>query len=311
MSIYKSNSLFHRLDLSLLRHFFAIATFGGFSKASRATGISQPALSLGLKKLEKTLGVNLVDRKARDFALTQAGLTLLTFCQRLEGNLEAVVSDLDAELGTARRRLRIGTALSIGFGPLVEASESNFRSKDPYELELTEQNTYQLLNEIVEGTLDAALVPSDVYDTRLTFSRLYQDEVAFVYGSDLKKYFAQKEWHKDWAPLSAELTLINYPRETPMRSLVDKICIENKLHFRSVLSVNGLDAIKKFVSRGIGGAFVLRSLVQEELSKKELFEAKMPKKLPSIGVAIAALKNDHGEEITRILKGLHGKASSS
>jgi DNA-binding transcriptional LysR family regulator len=302
MSIYKSNSLFHRLDLSLLRHFFAIATFGGFSKASRATGISQPALSLGLKKLEKTLGVSLVDRKARDFALTQAGLTLLTFCQRLEGNLEAVVSDLDADVGSVRRRLRIGTALSIGFGPLVDVCASNSQSRDPFEIELSAQNTYQLLNEIVEGTLDAALVPGDVYDTRLSFSRLYQDEVIFVYGNLLKKHFT----HKEWGAESDQITLVNYPRETPMRSLVDKVCVENKLHFRSVLSVNGIDAIKKFVVRGIGGAFVLRSLVQEELARKELFEAKTTKKLPAIGVAIAALKNEHGEEITQILKDLHG-----
>jgi DNA-binding transcriptional LysR family regulator len=306
MSIYKSNSLFHRLDLSLLRHFFAIATFGGFSKASRATGISQPALSLGLKKLEKTLGVTLVDRKAREFALTQAGLTLLTFCHRLEGNLEAVVSDLEGKLGSIRRRLRIGTALSIGFGPLVEVCSSNSQSKDPYEIELSAQNTYQLLNEIVEGTLDAALVPSDVYDTRLKFSKLYQDDVTFVYGSPLKSYFGHKTWTSD----AAKLTLVNYPRETPMRSLVDKICMEDELHFRSILSVNGVDAIKKFVVRGIGGAFVLRSLVQEELRRKELFEAKPPKKLPSIGVAIATLQNEHGDDITQILKGLHRKTIS-
>jgi LysR family transcriptional regulator, transcriptional activator of the cysJI operon len=303
MSIYKANSIFHRLDLSLLRHFFAIATFGGFSKASRATGISQPALSLGLQKLEKTLGVSLVDRKSRDFALTKAGLTLLTFCQRLEGTLESVVGDLDANLGAVRRRLRIGTALSIGFSPLMDVCLANSGNKDPYEIELSAQNTYQLLNDLVEGTLDAALVPSEVYDTRLKFSRLFQDEVAFVYGSPLKKYFSEGSWSTSLK----EISLVNYPRETPMRSLVEKICVEGDLQFRSMLSVNGIDAIKSFVERGVGGAFVLRSLVSAELKEKSLFEAKTKKKLPSIGVAIATTPNEHGDEIVKILKSLYRK----
>jgi DNA-binding transcriptional LysR family regulator len=257
VSIYKENSIFHRLDLSLLRHFFAIATFGGFSKASRATGVSQPALSLGLQKLEKTLGVVLIDRSAKTFILTQSGLTLLTFCQRLEGTLESVVSDLDARVGDIHRRLRIGTALSIGFSPLIGVCFTNSRAKDPFEIEISAQNTYQLLNELIEGTLDAALVPSDIYDTRLKFSKLFQDEIIFIYGAELRKYFKGT----DWSTAIKEISLINYPRETPMRSLVDKLCAEKTLHFRSTVSVNGIDAIKKITERGVGGAFILRSLV--------------------------------------------------
>jgi DNA-binding transcriptional LysR family regulator len=244
VSIYKENSIFQRLDLSLLRHFFTVSTFGGFSKASRATGISQPALSLGLQKLEKTLGVVLIDRKSRNFVLTQAGLTLLSFCQRLEGNLESVVGDLGAHVGETQRRLRIGTALSIGFSPLVNVCFANSRNKDPFEIEVSAQNTYQLLDELVEGTLDAALVPSDVYDTRLRFSKLFQDEIIFIYGQGLQNFFRGKNWET----AVKEISLIHYPRETPMRSLVDKLSIEGGLHFRSVISVNGIDAIKKLAA---------------------------------------------------------------
>jgi DNA-binding transcriptional LysR family regulator len=249
------------------------------------------------------LGVTLIDRKSRNFVLTQPGLTLLNFCQKLEGNLESVVSDLDAEVGAISRRLRIGTALSIGFSPLVDVCLTNSQAKDPFEIEISAQNTYQLLNELAEGTLDAALVPNDVYDTRLRFSRLFQDEVTFIYGNGLKKYFK----NADWSTAAEEISLINYPRETPMRSLVEKICVEGNLRFRSVLSVNGIDAIKKLVERGVGGAFVHRSLVLAELKKNTLFEAKTRKKLPSVGVSIATSPNEHGDEMARILKNLYRK----
>src|SRR5271170_3763124 len=113
MSIYNTNSLFQQLDLDLLKHFYAVATFGGFSKASRATGVSQPSLSLGVQRLEKNLGVTLIDRDSRRLSLTKPGLSLLTFCQRLEGNLESIADALGTKAVSVRRRLRIGTALSI------------------------------------------------------------------------------------------------------------------------------------------------------------------------------------------------------
>ena len=167
MSIYRSDNVFQRLDLSLLRHFFAIASFGGFSKASRATGVSQPALSLGLKKLEKILGTQLIDRRPGNFVLTDSGRVVHDYCRRLEGTLESMVGDLGSGTLSVPRRIRIGTGLSVGFGPLVRACSEASRARTPIELELTAKNTYALLSDVSDGSLDAAIVPDDVYDKRL------------------------------------------------------------------------------------------------------------------------------------------------
>src|SRR5579885_3601495 len=105
MAIYKSDNVFQRLDLSLLRHFFAIATYGGFSKASRATGVSQPALSLGLQKLEKILGSKLIDRKPGRFSLTDSGKVVHAYCKRLEGTLESMAGELGGDRLAVPKRL--------------------------------------------------------------------------------------------------------------------------------------------------------------------------------------------------------------
>jgi DNA-binding transcriptional LysR family regulator len=297
VSIYKSNSLFQQLELSLLKHFFAIATFGGFSKASRASGISQPALSLGLQKLEKTLGTSLVDRESRDFKLTDAGAKLLRFCQRIETALDSVVNEIGSRGVSSRPRFRIGTALSIGFTPLLEVCAANSRDHDPFELEISAQNTYQLLDEINDGTMDLALVPGDVYDSRVNFNELSEQALILVAGEK--------------TPPSAlkERTLLTYPRETPMRSLVDKICIQNRLEFKSVVSANSLDAIKMLVVQNIGCAFVLKSLVRAEIKKKELVEVKLPFVLPSQVITYAVATGTRGTEMAErfrsLMKGTH------
>src|SRR5262249_6635678 len=159
------------------KHFFSVATYGGFSKAARATGTSQPALSLGLQKLEKMLGSNLVDRTERDFTLTQAGLGGLNFCQQVEGKLETIGATPGAADGTVRKRLKVGTALAIGFGPLEPLCSHLARSGENLELELTTQGTYQILNDLLAGALDAALVPDDVSDSKLDFHRLAEDKL--------------------------------------------------------------------------------------------------------------------------------------
>jgi len=298
MSIYKTNMPFHQLDLSLLRHFFVVANFGGFSRASRATGISQPALSLGLKKLEKILGVVLIRRSDRTFALTKEGLSLFTLCQSFEANLDETLDAFHSKNAKAPgRHLRIGTALSIGFGPTVPLCLKNMNSREFREIELIAQSTFKLLNDLSEGTLDAALVPDDVYDARLSLKKLWKDRVVFVSPKSQREKYGDKDW-KD--KLTA-IPLITYPRETPMRALIDKFCSLHGLKFQTIYSANSVDAIKLLVSRQSGGAFVLRSLVSDELGKGTLVEAKLPVELPKSGVSLATRKGDHGDSVAKLI----------
>lgn len=306
MSIYVSNSVFQRLDLSLLRYFFAVASFGGFSKASRATGISQPALSLGLQKLERALGTRLIDRKSGGFSLTDSGRVLDAFCKRLEGGLESMLGDLGSGLPSAPRRLRIGAALSVGLGPLFRLCLENTRSKEPMELELTAQNTFQLLEALKEGSLEAALVPDDIYDRHIEITPLFRDKLIFVHCRFQGDLFKKKRS----ATALLKTALITYPRETPMRSLVDQICGKHQLRFSSMVAVNGLDAIIGLVKQGAGGAFVLRSLVSEELRKEELYEARLPFTLPYSGVVLATAAGENGRGVVKVMRRLLRPQSS-
>lgn len=289
MTIYNLNSIFHQLDLSSLKHFYAVSTFGGFSKASRATGMSQPALSLGLKKLEKTLGVQLIDRKSRNFTLTQPGLELLSFCQRLEGTLESMVGNLGIESVSVRKRLRLGTALSIGFMPFLPFCAKEAKSDRPYELELSSKNTYFLLKEVADGSLDAAIVPDDVYEGGLRFTRILEDQIVFVVGKGLLRRKFE------------EMPLVTYPRDTPMRSTVDKLCHQKGLKFKTLFSTNSVDALKLLVENDAGGAFVLKSLVRNELSDGKLNEVKIPFSLPKAGLMVATRDDEQGGAISKIV----------
>ena len=294
MAISNHNSLFHKIDLSLLKYFFDVASHGGFSKASRATGVSQPALSLGLQKLEKTLRVKLARRGGGQFSLTEEGRELLQFCTRFESGLQSVVESFGAESSQART-LRIGTALSVGFGPLVSLCSRASRSERLFSVELTTQNTYDLMRALADSQLDAALLPNDVYDSNLTLTEVHQDHVTFVVSSRYASLVHGSDWHEKVSKLS----LITYPRETPMRSTVDKLIHDRGFHFERTISVNSTEALKMLVGRGIGGAFILRSLVLDELRSGTLVEPKQNMTRIKSGVTLATRADERGEEIRK------------
>ena len=297
MSIYKFNSVFHQVDISLLRHFFAVATFGGFSKAAKATGVSQPALSLGLQKLERSLGTTLIDRSNRPFHLTPQGLTLLTFCQRFQGSFESVIESLGTTSISVQKRYRVGTALSVGVGPLDRLCAALESQKEVFELELITQNTYQLLNDVYEGKLDGALVPNDVYDSRLKFSPLIQDQICFVVGENLRGTLSKENWKK----AAANIPLITFPRDTPMRTLTDKICVTERLEFKAIYVVNSIEALKTLATNNRGGAFVVRTLIEPELRSKSLFEEKIPIRLQKSGISFVMRPDESDSANSRLI----------
>lgn len=61
------------LDWNLLRTFIAVVECGGFSKAAQHVNLTQPAISHALKRLERSLGLKLIERNARQFDVTDAG----------------------------------------------------------------------------------------------------------------------------------------------------------------------------------------------------------------------------------------------
>ena len=70
------------IELEQLKQLIAFATHGTLSKAAEELYISQPALSRSIQKLEKTLGVELFDRKKNKMELNQNGKTVIQYAEK-------------------------------------------------------------------------------------------------------------------------------------------------------------------------------------------------------------------------------------
>ena len=172
----------NNISMKQLRYFDALARHGHFGRAAEACAISQPALSVQIKELEEELGVSLVERGARQIRLTSLG-------EEFADRAHAILRSVD-ELGDLARASagRIAGQLRIGFIPTVApyllpafAAELARRFPD-LSLRPREAITEKLLQELLEGRLDTAIVALPVSEPSLVEMPLFDEEFVLVRG---------------------------------------------------------------------------------------------------------------------------------
>ena len=166
------------MSQTALRAFHLVAQWGGFSKAARAGGVSQPTLSAQVRGLEDAHGVRLFDRRGRTVALTPLGQNLHAITTRLfaaEEDAKALLADART---LARGHLRVAADSAAHVMPLL----AKLKQRHPgLTFSLAVGNSSDVLQEVVEHAADVAVTAKQVSDPRVYSLRLRTDRlVLFV-----------------------------------------------------------------------------------------------------------------------------------
>ena len=95
------------MDLEALADFNAVASHGGFSRASRITGRPKASLSRRVRQLEDSLGVQLIERGGRILRLTDDGAALHAQTAVLLDRIEDIQEAMKGDVGLPHGRLRV------------------------------------------------------------------------------------------------------------------------------------------------------------------------------------------------------------
>jgi DNA-binding transcriptional LysR family regulator len=142
------------LDRYLLRYFLAVVDQGNFSRAAAACNVSQPTLSVGIAKLERTLAQPLFIRSNQRVELTTAGTRFLAHARRIERDFNLAIQAMGVE--TDLPVLRLGVLSSIP-GRLVAAAIARGRPMDDFRFELMFGNERELASHLAKGRIGLAL----------------------------------------------------------------------------------------------------------------------------------------------------------
>jgi DNA-binding transcriptional LysR family regulator len=143
------------IDRYHLRYFLSVVDTGNFSRAAAACNVSQPTLSVGIAKLEKTLGRSLFDRTNRRVALTDAGARLVVSARSIEAGFA------EAERAVAEtapvRTLRLGVLVTTPRRWIERLLADQRSAPGGDRIEIVEGKERDLRERLARGRIDLAL----------------------------------------------------------------------------------------------------------------------------------------------------------
>ena len=119
------------MDLRRLRLFLAVVDHGGFTAAATAVHVAQPALSLGVRELERELDALLLVRSRKGVVLTPAGEALVEPARRALRDVEIAVAAVAAVTGVLAGHIDVAALPTLAADPLAGVA-GRFRQAHPY-----------------------------------------------------------------------------------------------------------------------------------------------------------------------------------
>jgi LysR family hydrogen peroxide-inducible transcriptional activator len=263
-----------------LRYFDALARHGHFGRAAKACAVSQPALSMQIKEMEEALGGLLLERTARQVALTSFGEEL---AQRVRDILRSVDELGDFARASRDRlagRLRIGMIPTIAPYLLPGLIENLARLHPEIDIHVRETVTPKLIQEVVEGRLDTAIVALPVSEPSLTEVALFKENFLLV-----------RPGQDEGAPVPSHQTL----REMRLLLLEEGHCFRDQaLAFcnmqssppREVLDASSLSTLVQMVGAGIGVTLIPEMAVAVETRSAPVSVSRFKNPQPSRTIGV-------------------------
>ena len=243
------------MNLDQLRSFSAVARLGNFTRAAEHLHLSQPSLSRQIGALEQDLGAELLHRARGGTTLTTAGESLLPLARRMLADAESVRRELAELAGLQRGRVRLGATPSLCISLVAEVLSAFHAAHPTIELHLSEQGSRRLLDELARGELDLALInTSEATEVdRFSVTPLLVEELVLISSTGLPPVTSRPTIA---LAAIADLPQIVFSASYELRSTTDAAFRAQNLTPTVVLEGAEMDAVLRFVERGLGVAIV-------------------------------------------------------
>ena len=269
------------MTLTELRYIIAVAREKHFGRAAEACFVSQPTLSVSIKKLESELGVIIFERGGSEITLTPIGENIVQQAQRVLDAANQVKEIADQGRDPLRGALRLGVIYTIGPYLLPRIIKSMIERYPAMPLILQENFTVRLVEMMRTGEIDVAILADPFDTTGLDTLPLYDED--FVVAVPKKHPWTKKQ----------QIASVDLKQETMLllgvghcfRDQVLEVCPEaarfaaNSAGIQKTFEGSSLETIRHMVAEGLGITVLPRmsvSLDDDPLLKFITFASPVP-----------------------------------
>ncbi len=248
-----------------LQIFAAVAQHLSFSRASRELRLTQPAVSMQVKQLERLAGLPLLERAGRRIHLTQAGEEVLRCARQVSRSLQEAEDALAALRGLRAGRISIAVVSTAKyFAPKLLALFS--REHPEIELKLAVNNRDAVVELLAADEVDLALMgtpPGQVDTVAFAFAR---HPLVIIAHPDHPMVARRRV---PVAALEAESFLVREPG-SGTRAAMERFFAAHRVRHAATTEISSNETIKQAVMAGMGLGFISQHAIGLELAAGQL-----------------------------------------
>lgn len=168
------------MNLDYLRTYLEVIKTGSFSEVARKLSISQPTVSFQIQKLERDLGVRLIDRSKKTIIMTEAGKRLLRFAEFVEEERARLLDDVEQLREEVVGDLVI-TASTVPGEFLIPAILSEFKVQHPaVGIRVAVSDSLTVINDVQNGAYEVGFCGAMPEGQDLESFKIAEDEIVLI-----------------------------------------------------------------------------------------------------------------------------------
>ena len=250
------------LNLDQLRAILEVVEHGSFSAAARRLNLTQPAVSLQIRELERRFGVRLIERLGKQAHATVPGRALVAAAQRIFRECDLVDTEMRRFCEGWIGRVHVGTTLSAMIYRLPAILSSVRLDHPGIDLVVTNTPTANSVENIIQNRVDLALVNLPVEDKRLKITPLCSEQLVAIFPA------ATRDVPVEITPgyVARQTLLVEQPSSAAHALVLGWLSAAQESSPREPMPLGTIEALKSAVASNLGMAIVPEVAVAMHMS---------------------------------------------
>lgn len=259
------------MQFEALQVFCDVARNRSFSQAALINGVTQSAVSQMVAQLERTIGVQLIDRSTRPLQLTPLGRTYYEGCRQMLEEYHNLVARLRSAQARVEGTVQVAAIYSVGLSDMGHIIERFHRRAPDVQVQIDYLHPDQVYKRVLNGEADIGLVSFPKKLNKLVVLPWRKERMVLACPVGRIGDMQPK------LPLSRldGINFVHFSRELVIRREVDRFLRSRKVNVKVTLEFDNVENIKKAVEIGAGVALLPEPTFRTEVKRGSLLAVEL------------------------------------
>lgn len=280
-----------------------------FTKAASELGISQPALSAAVNKIEKKLGIRIFERKQTPIQPTEEGMVLIEYLKKTKLEYEACFHKINDIVKNKNRKLTIGAPAVYANTYLLDKIVKFNQEYSECKLSVHIATLPELMDMCDEGMIDCFISTSDELKSDFDIEKVLTEKIYLCVPRDWKINEKMKQYQVregktlegsaiDWKIFS-DLEMISLKENQPLQQQINKFLEKENVSINSRIVVDQVMFGIELAAKGLGMMFCSEGAIMNCRDKEQLCLYPLPNYLAERNIYVAYNNNYYLSDMCR------------